>query len=106
MTDPTLAERLARCVKPLEAYRDAPTRFPTPVGFYRIGWRGCSQCDVDYGVVTRNDERVFEKHGAEEAELIAAAQADYTARILAALDMDALAREVEAMMGGTHCCAL
>jgi hypothetical protein len=98
MTDTTLAERLARCVKPLEAYRDAPTRFPTPVGFYRIGWRGCSQCDVDYGVVTRNDERVFEKHGAEEAELIAAAQADYTARILAALDVDALAQEVEAMV--------
>jgi hypothetical protein len=54
MTDTTLAERLARCVKPLEWHFDT----------------------------------------IEAAQ--AAAQADYTARILAALDLDALAREVKA----------
>jgi hypothetical protein len=58
MTDATLAERLARCVKPLRLTKAS----------------------------------IFEAWVAQEQEL-------HSARILAALDMDALAREVEAMMG-------
>jgi hypothetical protein len=61
MTDATLAERLARCVKPLAVNL-------LPPGDWSGDW-------------------------------YAQEQAAHTARILAALDMDALAQEVEAMVG-------
>jgi hypothetical protein len=60
MTDPTLAERLARCVKPLDVHPEDVRRFP---------------------------------------EYAANQQEQHRARILAALDLDALAQEVEAMVG-------
>jgi hypothetical protein len=72
MTDTTLAERLARCVKPLdlkEYAEDTPEWGP---------------------------------------KMFAKIQADHVKDILAALDMDALAREVEAMVGAEReaCAAL
>jgi hypothetical protein len=89
MTDTTLAERLARCVKPLEWTLDHrgdwwahPYRIRRIEGFCIVsGWvSGTNPYDT-----------------LEAAQ--AAAQADFAARILAALDMDALAQEVEAMVG-------
>jgi hypothetical protein len=73
MTDTTLAERLARCVKPLEWH-------PTAKGWMRAEGFGC-------------------EYHAEEGGDTCRAEEGHRARILAALDMDALAREVEAMVG-------
>jgi hypothetical protein len=72
MTDTTLAERLARCVKPLKWH-------PTAKGWMRAEGFGC-------------------EYHAEEGGDTCRAEEGHRARILAALDMDALAQEVEAMV--------
>jgi hypothetical protein len=73
MTDTTLAERLARCVKPLEWH-------PVAKGWMRADSFGC-------------------EYHAEEGGDTSRAEEGHRARILAALDMDALAQEVEAIVG-------
>jgi hypothetical protein len=91
MTDPTLAERLARCLKPLEwrlSKQNDQHWWITREGRYTIFPRALAQCS---GYVLKG----FGTFPTIEAAQ-AAAQADYTARSLAALDLDALAREVEA----------
>jgi hypothetical protein len=96
MTDPTLAERLARCVRKLEWEGTHNFIARTPFGIFGVG-RG-----QDFG---RPDE-FYCGFGGEDGTweptleaAKAAAQADYQSRILAALDIDALAQEVEAMVG-------
>jgi hypothetical protein len=95
MTDTTLAERLARCVRKLEWLDYGEGRgqgsvaealgktYRVEISPTRSGWWA-------YWA-----DRWYPTLKAAQA----AAQADYTARILAALDMDALALEVEAMVG-------
>jgi hypothetical protein len=78
MTDTTLAERLARCVKPLEWELHADDDGPRYRAF----------CPVLMCVHCADDEAICDSIDATR-----------TARILAALDIDALAREVEAMVG-------
>jgi hypothetical protein len=93
MTDTTLTERLARCVR---------LRWKGPRGSAGEFWAG-----TPLGLLYVATERGWGYRNSPDAALVeggieaakAAAQADYTARILAALDMDALAREVEAMVG-------
>jgi hypothetical protein len=87
MTDKTLAERLARCVRKLEWE-------PWPLGI--------SQSSSAFGTYHTwggywRAPNAGRGHEADNPE--AAAQADYTARSLAIWDMDALAQEVEAMVG-------
>jgi hypothetical protein len=97
MTDPTLAERLARCVKPLE-WRDLGTGDHRHEAF-SLGLHYEIFCAKDgWSFSERDDDEWSEPFPTLEAAQ-AAAQADYTAHILAALDMDALAQEVEAMVG-------
>jgi hypothetical protein len=102
MTDTTLAERLARCVKPLEwESLDDTGRFwraPAPLfGNIRVEAYG-DPYRIAYSVPGFSDTFTEGEFDTPEAAK-AAAQADYTSRILAALDMDALAQEVEAMVG-------
>jgi hypothetical protein len=78
MTDTTLAERLARCVKPLEWELHADDDGPRYRAF----------CPVLMCVHCADDEAICDSIDATR-----------TARILAALDLDALAQEVEAMVG-------
>jgi hypothetical protein len=89
MTDPTLAERLARCVKPIIWSHDGGTAWSWGS---MVGYHITEMPDEAFHMLTNgSNRRVF----STEAAAKAAAQADYTARILAALDMDALAREVD-----------
>jgi hypothetical protein len=98
MTDTTLAERLARCVRLRweERARDLWTVSDDLGLHYAI----TNHISMDHPFKLEGRGGLFFKtsyHDTLEAAK-AAAQADYTARILAALDMDALAREVEAMV--------
>lgn len=103
MTTPeTLADRLARCVKPLAWHNfDVWTWWAeSPSGTYHVEERnGYWQVELRVGGLVHHvfstDDTTPEDMDAAQA----AAQADYTARILAALDLDALAREVEAIVG-------
>jgi hypothetical protein len=96
MTDTTLAERLARCVRKSEWTKDA--RYPETIdavpAYCIVPDKGTERYRFWMG---SNDWSVGFWPTPEAAK--AASQADYTARILAALDMDALAQEVEAMVG-------
>jgi hypothetical protein len=107
MTDTTLAERLARCVRKLEwgeLVKYLPDNHETG-GFHIEARSGFGVYRIDQFI--GNPDLLLEcgsraisipdRTSVETAK--AAAQADYTARILAALDMDALAQEVEAMVG-------
>jgi hypothetical protein len=102
MTDETLAERLARCVKPLSWERlDDTGRFwraPAPLfGNIRVEAYG-GPYRIAYSVP--GFSHTFTEGEFDTPEVaMRAAQADYQSRILAALDMDALAQEVEAMVG-------
>jgi hypothetical protein len=100
MTDTTLAERLARCVRKSEWTKDA--RYPETIdavpAYCIVPDKGTERYRFWMG---SNDWSVGFWPTPEAAK--AAAQADYTARILAALDMDALAQEVEAMVGEGYC---
>jgi hypothetical protein len=95
MTDTTLAERLVRCVKPLGWTKDAryPETIDTTPTYCIVPDKGTERYRFWIG---SDDWSVGFWPTLEAAK--AAAQADYTARILAALDMDALAQEVEAMV--------
>lgn len=103
MTTPeTLEDRLARCLKPLAWHNfDVWTWWAeSPSGTYHVEERnGYWQVELRVGGLVHHvfstDDTTPEDMDAAQA----AAQADYTARILAALDLDALAREVEAMVG-------
>jgi hypothetical protein len=100
MTDPTLAERLARCVRKLEWTAlsiDRGDGHSEPSGDYE------AECFFDTYQIQAPDSRdcytlsadhFSHPHKTLEAAK-AAAQADYTARSLAIWDMDALAREVD-----------
>ena len=110
MTTPeTLEDRLARCLKPLAWHNfDVWTWWAeSPSGTYHVEERnGYWQVELRVGGLVHHvfstDDTTPEDMDAAQA----AAQADYTARILAALDLDALAREVEAMVGAeTERCA-
>jgi hypothetical protein len=96
MTDTTLAERLVRCVKPLGWTKDAryPETIDTTPTYCIVPDKGTERYRFWIG---SDDWSVGFWPTLEAAK--AAAQADYTARILATLDMDALAQEVEAMVG-------
>jgi hypothetical protein len=87
MTDPTLAERVARCVKPLEWEP------------WALGLSGAASIFGTYHTWAGHWRGPKMQAGQFAANPEAAAQADYQSRILAALDLDALAREVEAMVG-------
>jgi hypothetical protein len=103
MTDPTLAERLARCVRKLEWTAlsiDRGDGHSEPSGDYE------AECFFDTyqiqapdsrGCYTLSADHFSHPHDTLEAAQ-AAAQADCTARSLAIWDLDALAREVEAMV--------
>jgi hypothetical protein len=103
MTDPTLAERLARCVRELEWKRNPETGGWFGNGVHGERWQTTFSPALErrpfgcYFDVDGPEPHLGHFPSLEAAK--AAAQADYTARTLAALDMDALAREVEAMVG-------
>lgn len=85
MTTPeTLAERLAKCVKPLEWDDNGSA------DVYRVTFAN-GQGSKAF-LLSRGSKIIGWHDDPNEAQ--AAAQADYTARILAALDMDAIARLV------------
>lgn len=128
MTTPeTLAERLARCVRELEweftlttyGHKVAPGNFEERPScefweaktiLMRGPYRISRLVDDRIGRLGPEPYRLDTARGELKSPTLeaaqAAAQADYTARILAALDLDALAREVEAMVGAeTERCA-
>ena len=98
MTTPeTLEDRLARCLKPLAWHNfDVWTWWAeSPSGTYHVEERnGYWQVELRVGGLVHHvfstDDTTPEDMDAAQA----AAQADYTARILAALDLDAIARLV------------
>jgi hypothetical protein len=99
MTDKTLAERLARCVRLRweERARDLWTVSDDLGLHYAI----TNYISMDHPFKLEGRGGLFFKtsyHDTLEAAK-AAAQADCTARSLAIWDMDALAQEVEAMVG-------
>lgn len=91
MTTETLAERLAKCVKPLKWTPRSDGRQwygNSPRGLYLSYTAVMGQETGEWSCYLRDFWRPFPTLEAAKA----AAQADYQSRILAALDMDAIAR--------------
>jgi hypothetical protein len=102
MTDTTLAERLARCVKPLAwegSVVDCYLRADTPHGVYEVSLEYHDEWYCDFTAST--GKKTSRLSGNQDGPFVpkTVAQAHYTENALAALDMDALAREVAAMVG-------
>jgi hypothetical protein len=102
MTDTTLAERLARCVKPLAwegSVVDCYLRADTPHGVYEVSLEYHDEWYCDFTAST--GKKTSRLSGNQDGPFVpkTVAQAHYTENALAALDMDALAQEVKAMVG-------
>jgi hypothetical protein len=103
MTDTTLAERLARCVKPLRwqdfegmgAKAQAWLQANYLIQKWSDGRYEISASYPGYSTLIGGTDRFYPT--IEAAKI--AVENHETARILAALDLGALAREVEAMLG-------